>query len=221
MEVECPKCKRRYKVDDSKVPFGGGPVRCPSCENIFTIYREPLDLELIPVETEIGVAPSEEVEVAAPELEAATPEVEVALPEVEAATPEMEAAVPEVEAPPPEVEVALPEVEEAPLEVEIGPPRPPEVEIPVAPPEVAPELDEGRNKAKRLARSLAKDILLYHGEEVERGLEEGRLADLIGTEIRKSWKYYKEQVPGAVSDAADLFKDALNEILCKGKKIFT
>lgn len=47
------------------------------------------------------------------------------------------------------------------------------------------------------------------------------MAEFIGTEIRKSWKYYKEQVPRGVSGAADLFKDALNEILCKGKKVFT
>jgi len=63
--------------------------------------------------------------------------------------------------------------------------------------------------------------VLYHPREVEIGLREGRLSELVGNEIRKSWKYYKERIPKDVVDSTNYFKDALNEILCRGKKIFT
>lgn len=209
MVVECPKCKRRYEVDASQVPSGGGPVRCPSCENIFTIYREPLAIELIPVEREV---------------ETASPQVEIGVPTAEpTVTVETPPGV-EVAPPGPEVEVVAAAREEAPSRIEVAPSHPPEIEVPVAPPEpaeVAPELGDRRERAKRLARSLVKDISLYHGAKVEQGLMEGRLAELLGEEIRKSWKYYREQVTKDILDTTNYFKDALNEILCKGRKIFT
>ncbi len=49
MIIECPKCKKKYKVEDSDIPVGGGPIRCPNCSNIFTVYREPLNIKLISI----------------------------------------------------------------------------------------------------------------------------------------------------------------------------
>jgi predicted Zn finger-like uncharacterized protein len=48
MVVECPKCKSKYEVAELDVPASGGAVRCPECSNIFTIYKEPLDIKLVP-----------------------------------------------------------------------------------------------------------------------------------------------------------------------------
>ncbi|RKZ26011.1 hypothetical protein DRQ20_03940, partial [bacterium] len=88
------------------------------------------------------------------------------------------------------------------------------------PPDWDEETKRKHREAKRLARSLARDILLYHRDKVERGLKEGNLPELIGEEIRKSWEFYKQKVPPDILQSTTYFKDALNEILGKGKKIF-
>ncbi|HIE06348.1 MAG TPA: hypothetical protein EYP58_06055 [bacterium (Candidatus Stahlbacteria)] len=80
--------------------------------------------------------------------------------------------------------------------------------------------EELRTRAKRLARALAKDLILYHGEKVEKGLKEGTLAQLIGGEIKRSWEYYCQQIPKEIRLEFDYFKEALNEIIGKGKAIF-
>jgi predicted Zn finger-like uncharacterized protein len=49
MVVECPKCKAKYEVADIDVPSAGGAVRCLECSNLFTIYKEPLNIELTPL----------------------------------------------------------------------------------------------------------------------------------------------------------------------------
>jgi len=92
---------------------------------------------------------------------------------------------------------------------------------PVTPPPRLEERDEKFQEAKKLARSLVKDIVLYHKERVEEGLKRGTLIQLLGDEIRKSWSFYREQVTPEVLKNSDYFKDALNEILARGKKLFT
>ena len=82
------------------------------------------------------------------------------------------------------------------------------------------ELKKKHERARRLARSLAKDILLYHKEEVERGIKEGNLAAILRNEIKKSWQFFKRQVGEDVLKEKNYFKDALNEILGEGKEIF-
>jgi len=94
----------------------------------------------------------------------------------------------------------------------------------IKPDEFPADWDEDKKKrhrdAKRLARSLAKDILLYHKNEVEEGLKNGNIVQLLGEEIRKSWGFYKQKIDPDVQESSSYFKDALNEILGQGKKIF-
>jgi hypothetical protein len=51
-------------------------------------------------------------------------------------------------------------------------------------------------------------------------LREGRLKELFQEELRKSWQEYVEQVGIEVAKSTPYFRDALNEILAKGKKVF-
>jgi predicted Zn finger-like uncharacterized protein len=48
MVIECPKCKTKYEVADMDVPTVGCAIQCLECSNIFTIYREPKEIELTP-----------------------------------------------------------------------------------------------------------------------------------------------------------------------------
>jgi predicted Zn finger-like uncharacterized protein len=196
MIVQCPQCEKKYRVGDSEVPISGAAVRCPKCTNIFTIYREVSPIELVPLEAEAEVAK----ETFAPPEPPVQDEPYVA-PEPPAkeeppspGIPEMEATVtPSTVAPPPELEKPSTEAVE----------------------------DEKYQDARQLARALVKDIVLYHKDRVEEGLQKGTLVQLVGDEIRKSWSFYREQIPPDVLKDSDYFKEALNEILAKGKQVFT
>jgi len=75
-------------------------------------------------------------------------------------------------------------------------------------------------RARRLAKALASDLVLYNQDKVEEGLRNGTLADLLGPEIRRSWEYYCQQIPKHIVEGTDHFKEQLNKIVGKGKEIF-
>ena len=75
-------------------------------------------------------------------------------------------------------------------------------------------------KARRLARVLASDIAIYNREKRDRGIREGNLVAMLGYEIKKSWEVYKERVGAEFANSTPYFRDALNEMLAEGKKIF-
>jgi predicted Zn finger-like uncharacterized protein len=75
-------------------------------------------------------------------------------------------------------------------------------------------------RARRLARVLASDIAIYNKEKRDRGVQEGNLVAVLGYEIKKSWEVYKERVTPELANATPYFRDALNEMLAEGKKVF-
>ena len=77
-----------------------------------------------------------------------------------------------------------------------------------------------RDKSEMLARALVSDILVYNREKRDKALAEGTLVQALGQEIKKSWELYKERVTPEVASGTNHFKDALNDILAEGQKIF-
>ncbi len=75
-------------------------------------------------------------------------------------------------------------------------------------------------KARRLARALISDMVVYHPAKRQEGLREGTLKALFDEEIKKSWEEYTDQVGREVADATPYFREALNEILAGGRAIF-
>lgn len=75
-------------------------------------------------------------------------------------------------------------------------------------------------RARRLARALVSDMATYHPERRERGLQAGTLKHEFREEIRKSWQEYVEQVGADVAQGTTHFRDALNDILARGQKVF-
>jgi len=76
-------------------------------------------------------------------------------------------------------------------------------------------------KARRLARALVSDIVVYHPEKRRDGLRDGTLKLLFEEEILKSWEEYTEQVGLELARSTPFFHDALNEILADGQPIFS
>jgi predicted Zn finger-like uncharacterized protein len=136
------------------------------------------------------------------------------------------AAMPPTAPPPTAPPPAAPPVEETP---EVSPPalasgppaaQPPSASGPAARP-INPFLSQDpAAKARRLARALISDMVVYHPAKRQEGLREGTLKDLFDEEIRKSWEEYAEQVGKDLADSTSYFREALNEILADGRQIF-
>ena len=86
--------------------------------------------------------------------------------------------------------------------------------------ELSDEDKKWHARARRLAKALASDLVLYNKARVEQGLRDGTIAQLLGPEIRRSWEYYCQQIPKHIVESTDYFKEQLNKIVGKGKKLF-
>ena len=75
-------------------------------------------------------------------------------------------------------------------------------------------------KAKRLARALISDLVVYYPDRRAEGLRKGNLAEVFGEEIKKSFEEYRDQVGKEIAESTSYFNDALNEILAGGQKVF-
>ncbi|MEO8295277.1 MAG: hypothetical protein ABI613_07160 [Gemmatimonadota bacterium] len=77
-----------------------------------------------------------------------------------------------------------------------------------------------QQKARRLARALISDLVVYYPDRRQEGLRKGTLKEVFGEEIRKSWEEYRDQVGKEIAESTPYFNDALNEILAGGQKMF-
>ena len=341
MIVECPKCHKKYEIDEMYIPIGGAPIRCPNCKNIFGIYVEPIDIPMTevadenisaPVETkseekieetfekprfgDTSITPEfqetkveeemptfpdmdqfgkfssevEEIPFAKKESQPKVEEVKKEEPFVNPfAQPQQQKPAtqpfqtPDFGVPPaftqPKVEevkkeepfvnpfaqpqqqkpatqpfqtpdfgvppaFAQPKVEEVKKEEPfVNPFAQPQQQKPAAsvsskagspvfdvllagfnlPPDFKslPEnVQKAHKDAIKLARQLAKDILLYHKDDVERGLAYGNIKDVLKDEIEKSYKFYSQRIPSEIISSTNYFNEALNKIICKGQNIF-
>src|SRR5205809_872752 len=190
MNVTCPSCETVYRVDPAKVPAGGARARCAVCSNVF------------PVSTAVGAA-------TAPPSAAA-----------------QRAPAPRPHGPGP-APGPLPPAPAAPA-------APPAPAAPAAPAGAAPGqrmtsplrsvnpfmVQDPKQKARRLARALVSDLVVYHPEKRQQGLRDGTLPQLFKDEIEKSWREYVEQVGAELAKTTSFWAEALNEILAGGNKVF-
>ncbi|MEJ2215609.1 MAG: hypothetical protein P8099_03225 [Gemmatimonadota bacterium] len=62
--------------------------------------------------------------------------------------------------------------------------------------------------------------MVYHPERRARSLADGTLRREFREEILKSWDEYVAQVGENLAKRTPYFRDALNDILAKGEKVF-
>jgi hypothetical protein len=128
-----------------------------------------------------------------------------------------------VEAPPP----VPPAVEQPPAEVE-APQAPVKPAVAAEPAPVAEKkapvnpflARDPRQKARRLARALVSDMIVYQPEKRQQALAAGNLREAFEEEIQKSWEEFVEQIGSELANSTTYFKDALNEILAGGQNVF-
>lgn len=75
-------------------------------------------------------------------------------------------------------------------------------------------------RARRLARVLVSDMIMYNPERHQRALAAGTLESDFEEEIAKSWKEYVEQVGRDLAEATDYWRAALNDVLAGGRQVF-
>lgn len=94
----------------------------------------------------------------------------------------------------------------------------------IAAQDVKVEIPKGGGKgiaheeAKRLARIIISDIILYNEDAVESGLRDGNLLQLLKDDIREGQSYYAKRVPADVRKGTSYLKNAFEEFIDKMKK---
>jgi predicted Zn finger-like uncharacterized protein len=248
--VTCPSCSASFPVDPNKIPEGGVKARCSSCGDIFRVEK-PAPAPALPTLEELApvahrAAPAVEAPAPAPPpMPAPEPEPVPAFPpplpepvvDEAPAIPEPE---PEPVAPEPAVSAPLPMMPPEPEPTFAPPPTPQPAADPFAQPApfeepaaAAPEAPaapagftfgkrDPTDKAKRLARVLVSDMIMYNAERHQTALASGTLVQDFEDEIDKSWKEYVDQVGEELANAEgrQFWTDALNDILAKGEKVF-
>jgi predicted Zn finger-like uncharacterized protein len=228
MNVSCGTCQTVFRVDPEKVPVAGVRARCSVCSGVFWVRREvaaappPPIRELEPTAAPPPAAP-------APPPSAALPHSRTAAPPA-AAPP---AATPAAAAPPHSRTAAPPGPAVSPPTAALphsrtAAPTPPQSRIaaPAPPPQSRtaarnPFLSQDpQARARRLARALVSDIVVYHPAKRRDGLRDGSLKLLFEEEIRKSWEEFVEQVGRELAESTSFFTDALNDILADGQPVF-
>ena len=229
MNIACPTCATTYRVDPAKVPATGVRARCQVCAAVFPISKNgtapaprpstaagaPAQRPAIPA----GLRPSGMVTAipAAPPAPAPAPPA----PPVRPVAPPAPPAPPKVEAPAPAPAPAPP----------IAAPAPVPAPAPPAPKPAAPAAPAGRplnpflandpaTRARRLARALVSDLVVYNTARRDTALKAGTLKEEFAEEIRKSFEEYELQIGKELSGSTTYFNDALNEILAGGQKVY-
>ncbi len=72
-------------------------------------------------------------------------------------------------------------------------------------------------KAKRLARLIVADIILYNTDKITEGIKNDSLFSLLDKDIAEGRKYYDRQVDPTVAKGNPYFDWALVDQLVKGK----
>ena len=71
------------------------------------------------------------------------------------------------------------------------------------------------DEAKRLARTILSDILLYNQGKVKEGIEKDSLYELLTEELAEGKKYYESMVDEEVRQSSNFFSEAVVDVLIK------
>ncbi len=69
--------------------------------------------------------------------------------------------------------------------------------------------------ARRIARAVVSDIVLYNAKKVEEGIAKDNLFDLLKDEIEEGRSYYNSRVDPEIAKNTNFFNQALVDLLVK------
>jgi len=200
MITTCTECQARYQLDDEKIPARVIKVRCPACSGVFELDGTKAG-QPAAATTESSSSTESPLVTSNAFDEADFPAPDKA-PAPAASTPDpapAKAATPAAAVADPDSSVA---VMDKPKKAASSKGR------------------RRRGKEEMLARALVSDIMVYNKDLYDTAKAENNLLEALGAEIKKSWELYKEKVTPEVANSTDHFRNALNEILADGEKVF-
>lgn len=71
------------------------------------------------------------------------------------------------------------------------------------------------DQARRLARTILSDIMLYNQAKVKEGIEKDTLFDVLSDELGEGLKYYESMVDENVRSSTNFFNEAVADVLLK------
>ena len=71
------------------------------------------------------------------------------------------------------------------------------------------------DEAKRLARTIVSDIVLYNSQKVKEGIEKDSLFEVLTDELAEGKKYYESMVEAEIRQSTNFFNEALVDVLLK------
>ena len=69
------------------------------------------------------------------------------------------------------------------------------------------------DEARRLARLILSDIVIYNTEKVDRGIRDGTFFSVLRAEIAEGQEYYETRVPVKVRQNSDYFNETLQQFV--------
>ncbi|HEX8960476.1 MAG TPA: response regulator [Geobacteraceae bacterium] len=93
-----------------------------------------------------------------------------------------------------------------------------EEETSVAPAPSLPELPEAHKKAKRLARIIVSDIVLYNQAKVEEGVRNGTFYGLLADDIQEGRALYLRRVAEEIRNESSYLEESFEELIAKKRR---
>lgn len=72
------------------------------------------------------------------------------------------------------------------------------------------------DRARRLARLIVSDIIVYNQEKIAEGIRDDTLFDLLKEDIAVGRTYYVKNIDPALAERTNYFDQALVDLLVKG-----
>jgi hypothetical protein len=82
---------------------------------------------------------------------------------------------------------------------------------------MAVDRKDPQERARRLARLIMSDIILYNQEKIAEGIKNDTLFEVLEDVLAEGRRYYDKNVDPAVAAQADYFNLAVVDILVKGR----
>lgn len=79
------------------------------------------------------------------------------------------------------------------------------------------ELPDERAKARRLARSIASDISMYHAAKIIKSIEQDNFFDALRGELEEGREFYKSRVTPELHAQTNFFERAIVDVILKPK----
>ena len=82
---------------------------------------------------------------------------------------------------------------------------------------MATDPKDPHERAKRMARLIVSDLVLYNKEKIVEGIRDDTLFEVLEQELQEGKAYYEKNVDPKIRAESDYFSQAIVDILIKGR----